>query len=320
MKILAMVHGYPPLHNAGAEWMLHEMLKSLLEKGHSVEVLVPGTIAYDFEGIKVNKDTWDYTKKAVLNCDLIISHLLQAGKALNICAFYKKPFIQITHNTNLYDILKVKHKESLSERFVYVVYNSNYTKRVLDYPNPSIVVHPPVDSKRCKTRKGDKLTLINLYERKGVTFFNELVRLMPDRQFLGVEGAYGKQEKCDLTNITYMANTPDIKKVYNQTRILLMPSKSESYGITGIEAMCSGIPVIAAPTPGLKESLGDAGIFCQLDSPMKWIDTINKLDDIEEYKEASKRCIERAKEVEKGIRHELENMEVFFENIINKVA
>lgn len=318
MKVLAIVHGYPPLHNSGAEWMLHEMMVDLQGRGHSVEVIVPGIVDYDFDGIKVRKDEWGYTKKVMLESDLIISHLKQAGRTLNMCEYYKKPFLQLIHNTNYYGILAAKHREVTP--WISVLYNSIYTKSEMNYPNPSIVVHPPVDQKRYKVKHGKKITLINLFERKGVQFFYDIAKLMPDYEFLGVEGAYGKQERCDLSNVNYMENTPDARKIYAQTRILLMPSMYESYGRTGIEAMCSGIPVIAAPTPGLKESLSDAGIFCKLDSPLKWIEAIKRLDDPEEYKAQSKKCLDRVKDVEKGIREELENMEVFFNKIIQKAS
>jgi glycosyltransferase involved in cell wall biosynthesis len=316
MKVLSIVHGYPPLHNAGAEWMLHEMLKDLLSKGHTINVVVPGIVDYDFEGVQVLRDEWTRTKQLINDCDLIVSHLKQAGRSLNACEFYKKPFIQIIHNTNYYGILAAKHNEITP--WISVVYNSFYTKSEMNYPNPSLVVHPPVDQKRYKTKPGTKITLINLFERKGGKFFNELAKLMPDYEFLGVEGDYGKQEKTDLPNMTYMANTPDAKKIYSKTRILLIPSEYESYGRVGIEAMCSGIPVIAAPTPGLKESLGSAGIFCKLSSPLSWIEAIKRLDDPKEYASQSKKCLARVKEVESGIRKELESMEQFFNKIIEK--
>ena len=52
MKVLNLIHAYPPLHHAGAEWMLHEMNKFLVEQGHTVDVLLPitGLKDYDFEG------------------------------------------------------------------------------------------------------------------------------------------------------------------------------------------------------------------------------------------------------------------------------
>ena len=319
MKVLAIVHGYPPLHNAGAEWMLHGIMKDLQAKGHEVEVLVPGITEYDFDGISVRNDQWASTKPKMLEADLIMTHLRQAGRVTNMCKFYKKPMVQLIHNNNYYPSLTVNHCEHKVNQWAYVLYNSLYTKSEMNYPNPGVVIHPPVQRERCKTKPGKKITLINLCENKGGKFFNKLVELMPDYEFLGVEGAYGKQEKVDLPNITYMKNTPDVKKIYSQTRILLMPSMSESYGMTGIEAMYSGIPVIAAPTPGLKESLGDAGIFCS-DSTLKWIEAIKAFDDLTYYKEVSKRCIQRTKDVEASVKKELEEMEVFLTKILKKAA
>jgi len=315
MKITAIVHGYPPEHNAGAEWMLHEMLKSLVSKKHSIQVIVPGVTPYEFEGIKVIKDNG--IRKEVDTSDIVISHLKQSGRVLNLCGYYNTPFVQIIHNSNYYTILKLKNRPKGQGRFVYVIYNSEFTRDDMNYPNPGIVVHPPVDIKRYKTKPGDKITLINLFERKGGRFFHELAALMPDYQFLGVEGDYGTQEKGALKNVSYISNTPDAKKIYSKTRILLMPSIYESYGRTAVEAMCSSIPVIAAPTPGLRESLGDAGIFCRLESPLSWIEAIKSLDDEKAYKEAAFKCLKRSKEIEAGKNKELNNMDIFFNNIID---
>lgn len=320
MKFLCLVHGYPPFQNAGAEWMVHEMLKFLVANGHKVEVLVPinKIQPYEIEGVYVNVDTYRYTTDAVKNCDMIISHLDRSGKALNYAEFYKKPFVQVIHNTNYYGILTAKHRERGNGRFAYVVYNSEFTKKEMKYPNPSVVVHPPVDPKRYKTKRGKKLTLINLFERKGSPLFHDLARLLPDYEFLGVEGGYGRQLKENLPNVQYMENTKDAKKIYSQTRVLLMPSLYESYGRTAIEAMCSGIPVIANPTPGLIESMGDAGIFCRNESPLSWVEAIKKLDDPVEYKKASEAATKRAEEVTGGSKKELEDMEQFFMDIIQR--
>ncbi len=65
--------------------------------------------------------------------------------------------------------------------------------------------------------------------------------------------------------------------VYAKTLILLMPSKVEAYGMVGLEAMCSGIPVIAHPTPGIMEALGDAAIYIDRRDHAEWIDTVRTL-------------------------------------------
>lgn len=76
-----------------------------------------------------------------------------------------------------------------------------------------------------------------------------------------------------------------------------MPSESETWGMAGVEAMCSGIPVIAHPTPGLKESLGDAGIFVDRDDIDGWVEQLVRLDDVREYAAASTAASRRAAEL-----------------------
>lgn len=310
MRILTIVHGYPPVHNAGAEWMVHEMMKYMISKGHAVKVLLKGTKDYTFEGVHIIGSLKDD------NSDVIISHLKCSGYALNRAEHYKKPYIEIVHNSNMMDILRAKHKDKNAGQFIHVVYNSEFTRKENMYPNPGMVCHPHVDLKRYKTKRGDKITLINLFERKGGKFFGELARLMPEYKFLGVEGAYGTQENINELNVSIIKNTPDAKDIYAKTRILLMPSMYESYGRTGIEAMASGIPVIAAPTPGLQEALGDAAIYCKLESPLKWIEAIHALDDPSYYKEVSERSVKRAKEVEQQTLKELQMFDEYLNSIL----
>jgi glycosyltransferase involved in cell wall biosynthesis len=275
-----------------------------------VDVVLPitGLKPYNFEGVNIEYDTYKETWKKIKKADFILSHLDRAGKAFNDAELFKKPYVYVAHNTNRMGIFF--HKPQVKK---YVIYNSEYVKNTMNYPASAVVVHPPVDGKRYKVRRGSKLTLVNLFERKGSLTFQAIARLMPERDFLGVEGSYGKQEKSLLKNIEYMENTPDMKKVYSKTRILLMPSLYESYGRTAVEAMASGIPVIACPTPGLKECLGEAGIFA--DSVEEWVSKIKELDDEEVYKEASVKCLKRFKEIEEKTKKELLVMEDFLMDV-----
>jgi glycosyltransferase involved in cell wall biosynthesis len=179
-----------------------------------------------------------------------------------------------------------------------VVCNSHATRAALRWAGPTIVAHPPVWPDQYRTTPGDKVTLINLSPMKGGDLFYRLARSLPHRQFLAVKGGYGKQRANRVANVTVVEHTADMIGVYQQTRILLMPSTRESWGRVGIEAMCSGIPVIAAPTPGLLESLGPAGVFVPLDQPPRWLQEVERLHDDTQWAEASGRALSRVAELD----------------------
>jgi hypothetical protein len=94
-----------------------------------------------------------------------------------------------------------------------------------------------------------------------------------------VKGMYGKQFMLPRQNVKLVPNQQDARVVYRDTRILLMPSAYESWGRVAIEAAHSGIPTIAHPTPGLRESLGDAGLFVDRTDTDGWVRELQRLDD-----------------------------------------
>lgn len=76
-----------------------------------------------------------------------------------------------------------------------------------------------------------------------------------------------------------------------------------------MEASCSGIPVIAAPTPGLKESLDYAGIFAEIDDLAGYVEAIRMLDDEKIYDKYSKLGKKRSKEVAAAFAEQMEDLE-----------
>ena len=124
---------------------------------------------------------------------------------------------------------------------------------------------------------------------------------LPSHKFLGVRGGYFKDKQVVMPrpNVKIIGNTSNMKEdVWQRTRVLLMPSDYESYGMVGVEALASGIPVIAARTPGLVESLGDGGIFVDGFSIQAWKNAITKLDNPRLYQEASQRALRRSLEID----------------------
>lgn len=68
--------------------------------------------------------------------------------------------------------------------------------------------------------------------------------------------------------------------------------------MTAVEAIASGIPVIAHPTDGLVESLGPAGIFVDRADGQAWLDEIERLHDPAEWAEASRLSLARSAELD----------------------
>ena len=220
-----------------------------------------------------------------------------------------KPIFYVQHNT----FARPSVKNNLS---INVIANSEHGAK--QFPNHDVfILPPPVEPDYYKVGPGDSITLINCNENKGGKIVHEIAKRMPDRKFIQVLGSYGTQyvsieptklkPNIDnnkqivglgaLPNVTVLDTFQDIRLVYMMTRILLMPSLYESWGRTATEAMCSGIPVIASPTIGLKENIGKDGIFVERDNIEGWMKEIEKLDCKKEYQKASDYAKKRANEL-----------------------
>lgn len=323
MNIVASVHLYPPNHNCGAEWMLHFMLKDLQSKGHNVRVLLHDANKYKvrnnyvFDGIDVFPPNANVIDGIMRWSDAVFTHLDYTRWTIHIAKLYKKPVFHLIHNSHPYpEIID-------AEKNQHIIYNSEWLKELLNYKFSNFIVTPPVDYNYYdvgnEPEKSEYITLINLNENKGGKIFAEIARAMPHKSFLGVLGSYDEQITQTLPNVTYVPNSPDIKQWYAQTRILLMPSKYESWGRTATEAMCSGIPVICSDTPGLRENCEKGGIFIKnRDNVKEWVEAITKLDDKKTYSWASRKAKARSREFD--TRKTLDEFESWFRESVNKYS
>lgn len=154
-----------------------------------------------------------------------------------------------------------------------VTVNSELMRTELRHP-VKVVVHPPVFLP-AEPVTGDRVTLVNMEATNKVGPFWELVRTMPDTQFLGVLGGYGKQEVPDVLpdNVEIIDQvSPDqmAEKVWARTRVLLVPSATESWSMVASEAMAHGIPVVANPLPSLRENMQGVGVWADREQPWQW--------------------------------------------------
>ena len=103
------------------------------------------------------------------------------------------------------------------------------------------------------------VTLINPCAVKGIAIFVELARSLPDVRFAAVP-TWGttpadREALAALPNVTLLPPADDVDRIYERTRILLLPSLwEEAFGVTAVEAMLRGIPVLASAVGGLPEA------------------------------------------------------------------
>ncbi len=310
LSVVARVYGYPPDHNAGSEWMLHSMLRPLAERGHRVEVWLshPGKTreSYEIDGVRVIpfQQGLEFAARA-RTADVLVSHYENVPLVAGVGRDARIPVVVICHD----NFEGSFHNAAGADL---VVYNSQWIRRDGEIfyaryppeflPRRSIVVRPPVIAQEYRTRPGDSVSLVNLNADKGGELFWQIAAWCPDWQFRGVRGAYGQQVMPPprLPNCEVVDSVPGHRMrehVYARSRVMLMPSLYESWGRVAVEAFASGIPVIAHPTPGLVEALGQAGIFAYRDDPTAWIDALNSLRDPDTWQRASRRALARSDEL-----------------------
>lgn len=311
LRIIVRIHSAPPYHNAGGEWALFSMLRPLARRGHDVQVWLSrygkARDPYHMDGIMVIPlaARLDFGS-AVRHADVVISQYENVPAAGALARGYGIPFVVVAHNP-----APVVFKNIAAGSTALVVYNSLHLQAEAEQlfaerpkwlkPAKSLVVRPPVFVGDYAATPGDRITMVNLNKDKGADTFWRLAARMPEHRFLAVRGAYGHQVVKDLPNVEVIDQVPGDQmrdQVYARTRVLLVPSRMESWGRVGVEALASGIPVVAAPTPGLVESLADAGVFCEAGDVDAWEASLRKLDDPAEWSAASERALHRSKELD----------------------
>lgn len=175
----------------------------------------------------------------------------------------------------------------------YAIYNTHTSAVEWGEPN-ALVVHPPINPMPANTKTGgDAYTVLSSLRNKGVEVVLSLAKMYPDKRFIIVrspaEPTHGlpdiEQRVDALPNVELHPRVPpeEVYKYLEQTRILLVPSRYETYGMSTIEAAGYGIPTVHVDTPHVREGIGDGAILVppmDVAATAAGIDTIEKNYDL----------------------------------------
>jgi glycosyltransferase involved in cell wall biosynthesis len=166
-----------------------------------------------------------------------------------------------------------------------ILCNSNFTARevqeLLDvepartrvaYPAPADVFR--AEGERASLGRPYVLTVATLEPRKNLETLLAARELMRDGLALAVVGAagWGPQPALDRDGVIRLGYVDDqeLARLYRGAEVFAYPSRFEGFGIPILEAMASGVPVVASSHPSLDEAAGEAALRADPESPAVW--------------------------------------------------
>jgi len=276
LNVLAHVHNYPPYALTGGAFTMHEVLAYGLSIGWQPRVItdsVPDRLD-SYEGIPIRRDRnigrlgRDYRQ-----AEVVITHLDMTRKASELSRKLSRPLVHLVHNANQLRYYGVSRNDA-----ALVVFNSKWIQDLVGWEGPQTVLHPVSPPERYRVEPiGNAVVMVNLSEPKGAPLFYLLAEKNPGIRFIGVKSTYGRQLPAPkLANLEICEPQVDMRNIYSEARVVVMPSERETWGRVAVEAAISGIPSVCSITPGLLEA-GVAHRFVEHTDFSAWNKAIRSL-------------------------------------------
>ncbi|KYK29347.1 MAG: hypothetical protein AYK19_19895 [Theionarchaea archaeon DG-70-1] len=124
------------------------------------------------------------------------------------------------------------------------------------------------------TMKREAVTYVGaLHEVKGVDIFLRAMKGIPEKVWIIGDGPERKTLEVLAETLgvdcTFWGFRTDIPELMNKSKIVVLPSRNEGFGLTLLEAMACGTPVIGRKTGGIPELItGENGLIFETEEEL----------------------------------------------------
>ncbi|MBI2634899.1 glycosyltransferase family 4 protein, partial [Candidatus Peregrinibacteria bacterium] len=223
--------------------------------------------------------------------DILHIHIWNPASCRYALAIKKIPIITTEHDPFKLSIFKTLIKNNLLKNVRKIIAISQHNKKILEglYPRHKdkiTVIHNGIDttwwqSQLLRFDENEKIkikeevflakentlivaTIAELHERKGQKYLlqaiPETVKKFPNVKFVFIGEGHDRQNleklarKLNIENHTiFLGRQKKIPNLLKASDIFCLPSRREAFGLVNLEAMITGLPVVATKTGGIPE-------------------------------------------------------------------
>jgi glycosyltransferase involved in cell wall biosynthesis len=241
---------------------------------------------------------------------------------------YSTPLQRLHHSTDLLYFtrksLEVAHTVTCVSKFTAAM-----VKRELGYAKPIKVIYNGVDTELFRPfsghRKDRPLRVLfsgHPTKRKGVDLLPLIASQLNKNIIIQfTSGIRNKNRNLQADNLQELGPVPykDMPGIYQQADILLFPTVREGFSLAILEAMASGLPVVATDCSSLPEQIinGKGGYLCEMGNADEFATRINELADSPQLRKEMGQFNREKVEQEFTLREMVENYRLLFTEISN---